>query len=243
MDKAVYESMARVEREHWWFKGRRNIVLEAITRHVGAPVGRILDVGCGTGAMSEALTSLGEVWACDSSPEALKHVVSSPLLKAMDASSLLAAPSHRESFDLITFFDVIEHFADDGDLLRRYLDLLKPGGTVVITVPAFALFWGHHDVVSGHHRRYTMGSLESLAREAGLVPLRSFYFNSLLSPLVLAARVLGRMRAAKPSDGDLSLPHPLLNHLLYSIFSAERWVGRIVPFPLGAFLISIVKKS
>src|SRR6185312_3944233 len=96
------------------------------------------------------------------------------------AGSLLEMPVAQDSFDFAVTLDVIEHLEDDLGALRELRRTVVPGGALLVTVPAYQWLWSGHDEINHHHRRYTRGSLQKVAEQAGWHQQRTTYFNSLL---------------------------------------------------------------
>ena len=107
------------------------------------------------------------------------------------------------AYDLVAILDVIEHIDEDVAGLQRAGRKLKPGGRILITVPAFPWMWSAHDVVNHHKRRYTRRTLKALVADAGLKLEMMSWFNSLLFPLAAAARLAGRLIGKEDSDDKL----------------------------------------
>jgi SAM-dependent methyltransferase len=144
---------------------------------------------------------------------------------------------------MLTAFDVIEHLDDDMGALRTMRECLRPGGILVVTVPAFNALWGPHDVINHHRRRYTRRVLLQRLRAAGFVPERTSYFNSWFFLPVAAIRLFRRLA---PTSGepksDFRTPHPLINRLLCSIFSFEARLMQRFSLPVGVSIICICTK-
>src|SRR5579883_787921 len=148
MDPALYEQHARLEDTHWWFLGRRRLVLAELARHAGTNAGRILDIGCGTGGMLPQYAAFGNACGLDPSEEAQDACRRRgvPFVRGSGAQ----LPFADASIDVITALDVIEHVRDDAGLLRELRRVLRPGGVLVLTVPAYQFLWSQHDVFNHH---------------------------------------------------------------------------------------------
>lgn len=150
-------------------------------------------------------------------------------------------PFHPVSFDLITLLDVLEHVDDDLGTLASLASLLKPGGHLLLTVPAFPFLWSEHDVVHRHYRRYRRPELMARVEAAGLRVIHASYYNSILFPLVAVIRLAEKVFGAQGGQ-DLTMPPPWLNRLLCRIFASERrWLGRIV-FPFGVSIVLLARR-
>lgn len=145
-------------------------------------------------------------------------------------------PFECASFDLVAALDVLEHLADDRSGLGALRDMLKPGGHMVATVPAFMFLWSEHDNRHHHYRRYTKSSLANLAIAAGLDEIRCNYFNTLLFPAIAGVRIVKNTLRLFRTDDD-ALPPWVLNRILVKIFAAERHLVRRLDLPVGASLV------
>jgi SAM-dependent methyltransferase len=239
MERIVYDRMAAIDQLHWWYRARRAILADLIRRKIALPAdARILEVGCGTGHNLEMLGGFGRVEAIEVDAAA-REIASQRLGRAVMASPLPELPGVTDrSYDLIAILDVIEHIDEDVAGLAALARKLKPGGRILITVPAFPWMWSAHDVVNHHKRRYTRRSLKALVADAGLKLDFMSWFNSLLFPLAAAARLAGRLTGKEDSDDKLP-PRPV-NWLFEKLFGLERYgLGRL-PFPPGVSLVAIV---
>uniref|UniRef100_UPI0035AD8CEC class I SAM-dependent methyltransferase n=1 Tax=Sphingomonas sp. TaxID=28214 RepID=UPI0035AD8CEC len=227
MDRIVYDRMAAHDSTHWWYRARRDILADYLTRYASLPRdARILEIGCGTGHNLPMLSGFGRVEAIEIDPAA-RAIASERLGRPVGDAPLPALPGiERGAYDLVAVLDVVEHIEDDVAALKAMADLLKPGGKILIAVPAHQWMWSAHDVVNHHHRRYSKATLGHAIERAGLRTKKLTYFNSLLFPLAAAARLAGRMTGRDDSD-DSPPPKPL-NTAFETIFRLERHlVGRL----------------
>lgn len=242
MDRIVYDRMAAHDSTHWWYRARREILADYLTRFGDLPArARILEIGCGTGHNLAMLAGFGEVDAIEIDPAA-RAIASERLGKPVGAAPLPGLPDvPRGAYDLIAVLDVVEHIEDDVAALRAMATCLAPGGKILIAVPAHAWMWSAHDVVNHHHRRYSKATLKQAIARAGLKPDHLSYFNSLLFPLAAAARVLGRVTGR--DDSDDSPPPPLVNGLFETIFRLERHMVGRVPMAPGVSLVTLARPA
>jgi SAM-dependent methyltransferase len=241
MERAVFDRMAELDQCHWWFLARRRILERLIGRVVQPPKkARILEVGCGTGHNLAMLKSFGKVEA--SELDRCARALANKRLRGKVKEAKLPDLSmfERNAYDLIALLDVLEHVPDDLASLRAIHRRLKPGGALLLTVPANAWMWSAHDAAHHHFRRYSKKQLEELFLRSGLEVQLLSYFNSLLFPLVAAARIAGKVR--RKGSADDRLPSAPLNSLLDKIFGSEAGLIGRVPMPFGVSLVAVVRR-
>jgi SAM-dependent methyltransferase len=242
MDERLMKAMLEVDERHWWYRGRRRII-EAELERLALPAGaRVLDAGCGSGRTLEDLVRYGEVYGIELDPEAAE------LARARGAGEVQTGrleelPYEPQTFDLITCLDVIEHTPDDRATLRELRRVCRPGGWLVVTVPAYQALWSLHDEANHHFRRYGRATLRAAAVGAGWRTERMTSFNSLLLAPAAAVRLAQRRRKA---DGDytpeLRLGPSWLNGVLERPMRAEaRWLARGRTLPAGLSLLALLR--
>jgi SAM-dependent methyltransferase len=242
MDDATFAVEAAVEQEHWWFRGRRELFASEIRSLPLLPASAILDVGTGTGANLRMLRDNGysNIRGLDASPVAVKFCAEKGL-GTTSLGDMLAMPFEANSFDLTLATDVIEHVDDDLAALREIGRVTKPGGFVLITVPAFPSLWGLQDKVAHHKRRYRMRPLLDRVREAGLDPRRHFHFNYFLFfPIWVARQILRLTRPQLRSENEVN--SPMLNRILFAIFSLDVRSAPVIRSPLGVSIFVLARK-
>lgn len=242
MERQVYDRMAELDQLHWWYRARRKVVAQLIARVVRPrPGSRILEIGCGTGHNFPMLDLFGSVEAIEVDPAA-RAMAEKRLGRGVGSAPLPDLPGVADaSFDMIGSFDVIEHIEDDRAALAGIARCLKPGGKFVMTVPAHQWMWSAHDVVNHHHRRYSKASLKALFDGSPLKLEKMGYLNSLLLPVAIAARTVGKITGK--DDGDDTLPPAPLNAALEAVFAQEaRLIGR-VPLPPGLSLWAVASSG
>ncbi|GAB4120881.1 MAG: class I SAM-dependent methyltransferase [Roseiflexaceae bacterium] len=241
MEASEYQVMAAVEDRHWWYGGMRAVaaaLLDEVYR--GRRDLRILDAGCGTGANLRFLRRYGQVRGIDIAQAAVEH--SNQRVPGMVArSSVLTLPFLPQQFDLVTSFEVLYHkgVPDELPALLEAHRVLRPGGRLLIRLPAFELLRGHHDAAVHGRRRYTAHEVAGMLEAAGFAVERITYVNSLLMPLALAQRLAERLSPpAVGEESDLTLPPAMINELFRWPMAAEAaWVARGGRFPAGVSVL------
>jgi SAM-dependent methyltransferase len=238
MERVVYRQMAELDQRHWWYRARRAVLTDLIRRQaLPPPNARILEIGCGTGHNLEMLGSFGQVDAVELDDEA-RAVAEKRLGRAvMNAPLPELAGVGAATYDLIAALDVIEHIDEDSAALAAIAGKLKPGGKLLMTVPAHQWMWSAHDVVNHHKRRYSKAGLKRLIQGSPLKLRKLGYFNSLLFPLAVAERGASKLRGK--DSADVRLPPRALNRALETVFAAERHLVGRVPLPPGLSLFAV----
>lgn len=239
MDATYAVEYRRLYERHWWWRAREAYILEELRRlRPAAGWSRILDVGCGDALFFDALSRFGAVDGVE--PDASLVSPDGPHRDRIHVGPFDTTyrPGHR--YGLVVMLDVLEHMSEPLDALRHARLLLEPGGTLVVTVPAFLLLWTRHDALNRHFTRYTRRRLARLTGAAGLETASSRYFYHWLFPVKLAARLLeALLPPAAPAPPRM--PAPWLNRLLYVLSRAEQRAFRAVPLPFGSSLIAVLR--
>lgn len=242
MDRDYERQTHQAEDRHWWYRGRR-IVLDGVIAGLGLPPqARVLDAGCGSGRNMVELSELGTVTGVELSETSVELARERGVGEVI-AGSVLEMPFADDSFDLAVSLDVIEHLEDDLGALRELRRTVAPGGSLLVTVPAYQWLWSGHDEINHHHRRYTRRSLQRVAERAGWSQLRTTYFNSLLLPVAILLRVLDRVNTkTTESSLDLWVPPEPVNWLLERPLDLEAaLVSRGGRIPAGLSLLAVFR--
>jgi SAM-dependent methyltransferase len=225
MQSDQFQLHAEIEERHWWFRGRRSIVRRLLTEI--APPGsgrRIVDVGCGTGANIASLTDAYMCHGIDPSAEGID--LARKRFPAVHFTCGLAPDafgSEERDADVLLAMDVMEHVPDDFAFVSGLLGALKPGGHLLVTVPADESLWSPHDENFGHYRRYTRDRLERVWRDLPVKPALVSHYMARLLPAVRAVRGLNRLRgrAAGAAGTDFTMPPAWVNTGLERTFTGE----------------------
>ncbi len=243
---AEYRVMFETEDNYWWYRGLRTLLQDALARYA-APGAMILDAGCGTGANLKLMQPYGRAIGVDISEEAIAfcHARGIPRERAFLAS-LAELPFPDRLFDLAVSFDVICNIPDDVAALAELARVLKPGGRLVMQLPAYHWLWSAHDVAVGHQRRYSAGDLRRKISRVSLHVERVTHTNALLFPAGVLER-LARRRALRDGhsvQSDLTTPLPRwVNTSFGALTAAEMRAVARVDFPVGLSVLVVARKS
>lgn len=243
MKQATYEVEARVERHHWWFKGRRRILRTLLDRLQPAlpPACRTLDVGCGTGANAPALRPYSR-WLVGLDAAAAPLSVGRNEHDLRLRGDAAALPCADQAFDLVVALDVLEHLDDDNAAACELWRVLRPGGVLLVFVPALKILWGLQDDVSLHRRRYTRSMLQQVITLAGFEIERLSYFNTLLFAPILAARLAMRLRPPAELQSENQIGGAVTNAVLSAVFALEAPLLQRQNLPLGVSLACLARR-
>ncbi len=214
MDKDFEDKYICLEKNWWWFEGRRELILQMIK---DISYNNVLEIGCGSGELSKHLKNYIGI---DISAKTSKYIIG-------DAHIL---PIKDNSVDLILLLDLLEHTNDDLVMDEVYR-VLKPNGNVIITIPAFMFLWSQHDVDNHHLKRYRRGEL----------PLNKFktlkcsYWNSILFPI---------MALAKKKKSQLTTLPKSINYILKTVLRIENYlISKNIRLPFGVTLVYKLKTN
>ncbi len=158
-----------MEDRHFWHAARNGWILRALEMQGVRPPARVLEVGCGSGAVASALHDAGfQVTGIDPAEVLIRKAHQRCPAATFIAGNLSDLPADHGPFDAICLFDVLEHVTDPRSLLQMAAARARPGALVIATVPALRSLHTVIDDLSGHKKRYEPGELAELMRQAGL---------------------------------------------------------------------------
>lgn len=243
MKKTEYGRMAHHEKTYWWHLGRLKIINTYLGKYAGKKKNvKILNIGCGTGGTLSTLEQYGKVENVDVSDDAIAFMKKSGYkVKKVKGIEL---PYKDNTFDLVAAFDVLEHIEHDVDALKEWLRVLKPGGFVVMTIPAHQWLWSQHDVSLHHFRRYTTKDVKNKAKNAGLHPKRVSYAIAFSVPLIIGFRVMNKVLGRKVDAETSYVPVPnFVNKFFTSLLGIEASAHKTIKFPIGTSVIAALEKK
>lgn len=229
----IYEDLYR---RHWWFRVRERILVDVIRAHKLPPAAEILDVGCGNGLFFDKLGMFGNVNGIEVDGDLIPRD-SAHRDRIFDKP--LGAPQYAAlRFDLITALDVIEHIEDDHRAVDDMLAMLRPGGKLVITVPASMKLWDRHDVINRHYRRYTYDTLRALLAGKGEILDLRHLFHALFLPKLAVAAFNRSFKCEAPQH---SIPAAAINRIMESVGWLEYRTLRPLRIPFGTSLLAVLQ--
>jgi SAM-dependent methyltransferase len=246
-DPHYFPTLALVEKEHYWFVARREVVRDALRDCVPDLARRALfDLGCGSGGLLQFLAESGIplAGACDVYPESLELVrrrVEAPLLLVDEGRF----PPLGAGYELLSLFDVLEHIDDDTGTLRHLFSILAPGGILVLTVPAHPFLFNEMDEIAHHRRRYRRRELARKLHASGFEVRRLAHF---MAPLVPMVGLRWIARALSPGRSPLERRRvelavvPGLNALMRGVLALERPLVRRGALPFGSSLVAVAAR-
>lgn len=244
MNRAEYEIMYRVEDRHWWYIALRGVIdtVWPLVANSTNPCVSILDVGCGTGAVLASLDGRAKTYGLDFAPEAI-HFCRARGQNRTAVASAVTLPFADASFDAVISCDVLCHrsIQNKQDTLEELVRVLRPGGRLVLNLPAYQWLYSSHDAHVHTDHRFTRGGLVAMLHAANLTIQRLTYWNTLLLPPIIATRLWRKIRPLPASDLDKASGEnfsPLFN----AIMAFERGLLRRIPLPAGLSIFVVAQK-
>lgn len=232
MESAEYALMDAAEEGMWWYRALHARLIGALQGVRGA----VLDAGCGTGGLMRRLRAERPdlaVFGVDFSPAAASRAAAKSGAPAA-AGSVLALPFADAGFDAVISADVLCHRSlEPAQALAEFARVLRPGGRLVLNLPAYDWLMSAHDRRVHTARRSTAGSLRRLLAEAGYDEVGARYWNSLLLPLMVAERKL--LARGPGAASDVKPFHPALDAAFFAVTELER---RLPALPAGGSVMA-----
>jgi len=226
-----YHTLFANEDHHWYYVGLRYEILQALRRFMrpaspGFRDIKVLDAGCGTGGLLAHLSQMNGRGPWSAGVEIAWEGLTlsrSRGLQNLLQGSVNALPLKPEQFDAIISIDVLYHIGvDEAQALREFVRVLKPGGIMILQVPAFEWLRSEHDAAVSTKRRYSCAEVKRLVVDAGLTVRRSGYRNAMIFPVVAILRRWKHHRAqAEDAVSDLKSIPSMLNTILLIVSIIE----------------------
>ncbi len=250
MHPEEYKKLYEMEKVYWWHIGRRHILFSLIEKFVISENNnnlKIIDIGCGSGSVLSMLSNFGEVLGIDDNETALNFTRQNGFhnVKLINALHLSQELDFKNKFDLITCLDVIEHIDDDRFFLKEISQILKPGGHVLIAVPAYNFLWSEHDEALNHKRRYTASELHRKLNDAGFEVIKRSYAVTFLFPLILFYRLfrgIFQKDSHEPKTSYVMLPKPINTFFVYTL-GFESHLLKHIDIPFGSSIVCVARKK
>jgi SAM-dependent methyltransferase len=243
MDPKHLDELIATERDYWWHVAKRELALGLLKRYAPPPPGLIVEGGIGGGAMAKACQERGfRVHGLDLMPGSVEHGRALGLDDVHEHDLGQPWPVEAGTASAVLLLDVIEHVPDPGLVLSHARATLKPGGCVIVTVPAMPSLYGPWDRMLGHYRRYQRAMLREHAAQAGLKPVWMSSWNSFTLPAALVVRGLERRNGTGRSAEFPAVSRPV-NAVLKGLAATERAIQRVVPVPIGLSLAAVLRPT
>ena len=235
IDRDAIERKAELERGHWWYAGRAEVLRAAVSR---LPVRRgreVLEVGCGTGRNLGFLSSIGPARGIELNPSAVDWARRAG--RRVESGEVRSMPFGDGDFGLVACLDVLEHVEDDAAALVEMRRVTEDGGLLLLTAPAYPRLFSDHDRAAGHRRRYSRRRLIGIAERAGWGPILTTHFNLLLLPPAAIVRLATRRRSGAPRSDLLRTPAVLDRVLAWPLRAEAAAIRSGFSLPAGLSLL------
>ena len=240
MENDYGQAYKRLYREHWWWRSREEFLIRVIQGLCLPANPNILDLGCGDGLFFDRLAEFGgTIEGLESDPSLVSRETAERYRIHIGPLDRTFGPIKR--YTLILMLDVLEHLQNPEESLKQAVELLEPGGRLVLTVPAFRCLWTNHDNMNHHYTRYTKRSLATVAKIANLRIDRCQYFFHWLVPLKLVVRLKERLIQSQPKPPNI--PSPIVNRTLLALSLLEQRLFGNFSLPVGTSLLAVGKRS
>ena len=230
-----------IEKSNWWFKARRDLIINLIK---GNSNNKILDVGCSGGLLLLKLKSIdyNNIYGLDISNDAI-NICKNSGLKNVFVRDGLVTKFKDEEFDFVIASDILEHIRQDSLAIKEWTRILKKSGRLIIFVPAFQSLWSDHDELNYHVRRYNKNLLLNLAKNNNLAIERLSFWNfSLFIPSIIN-KLAKRFIKSRNKMDDFYKVNNTFNNILYNILRLEnKLIHTGINMPIGVSLFVILRK-
>ncbi len=246
MERKEYEIMYNIEDHYWWYVGLRDLVFAFTGRYKSNSKSKlkVLDAGCGTGAVLDRLEDYVECYGIDSSEEAIKFCKMRGLNNVVKAS-ITSVPFNDNFFHIVTSLDVLYHLQvkSDTEALKELYRVLKKNGILILNLPSYDFLTSEHDKAIHTRHRYVKSELRQKVEQTGFDIIRITYRNTILFPLFFVTRLFRRLKKSTNARSDLKPLAVTLNKFLTKILLFENQLLNRIDFPYGLSIFCIARKS
>ncbi len=243
MENAEYIKMGELEKKHWYFAAKRKFIDLVIKKYVrsGESV-KILDVGCGTGAVLEQMASKNFlVSGIDMNDTALEYCRQKGF--SVEKGFADRMPYSAETFDIVFALDVLEHLDNPELAVKEVKRVLKPGGLFIVTVPAHQWLWSYHDESLHHKKRYNKSDLNALL-SADLTVLQNSWIHGFILLPAIMLRLLKNILGNKNAGSDVKESSVFVNYVMSLVYFVELNVFKLLgTLPFGLSVLAVAKKE
>ncbi|HNW74368.1 MAG TPA: class I SAM-dependent methyltransferase [Bacteroidales bacterium] len=240
-----YESIYHAaEENYWWFHGRREFIISTIQKQGVSKGSVILEVGCSGGRLLELLNEEGfrNLSGIDLSEDAIcrcrERNLKNVLVKDGENTGF-----EDGKFDLIIASDILEHIKNEEEALLEWYRILRPGGKLILFVPAFNFLWSSYDEFNFHYRRYTKSYFLKKIVKAGFKVELTSYWNFILFLPIALVRIGTRLLNTRSRPDRIFEINRYVNRLLLYLIRFENWLLGLIRLPIGVSLFAVVKKQ
>lgn len=244
MEIAEYKNIFENEERHFFYVANHNIILSLLKKYLktSQKILKILDAGCGTGYLAKRLEKYGQVWGIDINPYAISFAKRRGV--KVKKSSVTKIPFQTNNFDVVVSVDVIYHkeVRDDKKAIREFLRVLKPGGILILRVPANKWLKLTHDRHVHTRERYDKKELRNKLIKVGFRIEKLSFVNSLLLPIAVIQQIWENIFQPESTSSAIGPLPSLINKTLTHFLSIERDILLKIDLPFGIGLIAVCRK-
>jgi SAM-dependent methyltransferase len=237
------QELSEADVSHWWFRAKARLVAALARRWLRSTPRerRFVDLGAGAGGVTSRLRrALGESTIVEGSAVLAKTARDRYSMSVIVATTD-DPPIRDASVDVVTLLDVIEHLDDPHDTLRAARRILRPGGLLLITVPAHPRLWSRADDLLGHNkRRYTRSSVAEQVCLAGFEIVRTTH---VFSWLVIPVWLTRRRSAGAEAQLGLQQRSPFVSAVGRILTEVEMAVTRVLSLPMGTSIVCVAERG
>jgi 2-polyprenyl-3-methyl-5-hydroxy-6-metoxy-1,4-benzoquinol methylase len=233
--KIEIDKIANAENKHFWFKSRRNLILQVFNKFISKE-DKIIEIGAGTGSIAKMLSSNGyNLSIGEIHPNGIAYALKNNTNNLPIYQFNIMDNPFKNEFDAVGLFDVLEHIEDDRLAIENIYNMLTANGKIVLTVPAHMWLWCEEDKVSNHFKRYELNDLKRLLIDSGFsITYATNFFISIVPLLYL--------RTKSKSSNEIKI-NPIINFILSSISNIENKLLRFLPSKIGGSIIIVAEKK